>query len=61
MNLVRATSTIGGLTLVSRVLGFVRDMEGSTDAPLARYTHDSGSGLQIYALRVDLPDTTGGV
>jgi putative peptidoglycan lipid II flippase len=26
MNLVRATATIGGLTLVSRVLGFVRDM-----------------------------------
>ncbi len=26
MNLVRATSTIGGLTLVSRVLGMVRDM-----------------------------------
>ena len=26
MNLVRATATIGGLTLVSRILGFVRDM-----------------------------------
>jgi len=26
MNLVRTTATIGGLTLVSRVLGFVRDM-----------------------------------
>jgi len=26
MNLVRATATIGGLTLVSRVLGFARDM-----------------------------------
>jgi putative peptidoglycan lipid II flippase len=26
MNLVRATATIGGLTLVSRVLGFIRDM-----------------------------------
>ena len=26
MNLVRATSTIGGLTLVSRILGMVRDM-----------------------------------
>jgi len=26
MNLVRATATIGGLTLVSRVLGFVRDL-----------------------------------
>ena len=26
MNLLKATGTIGGLTLVSRVLGFVRDM-----------------------------------
>ena len=26
MNLVRATASIGGLTLVSRVLGMVRDM-----------------------------------
>src|SRR4051794_32503205 len=26
MNLIRATATIGGLTLVSRVLGFLRDM-----------------------------------
>lgn len=26
MNLIRATATIGGLTLVSRILGFVRDM-----------------------------------
>ena len=29
MNLVKATGTIGGLTLVSRVLGFARDMIGS--------------------------------
>ena len=26
MNLIRATATIGGLTLISRILGFVRDM-----------------------------------
>src|SRR5690242_13646328 len=26
MNLLRASATIGGLTLVSRILGFVRDM-----------------------------------
>ena len=26
MNLLRATGTIGGLTLVSRVFGFARDM-----------------------------------
>ena len=36
MNLLRATGTIGGLTLVSRVLGFVRDML------FARY---AGAGL----------------
>jgi putative peptidoglycan lipid II flippase len=29
MNLLKATGTIGGLTLVSRVLGFARDMIGS--------------------------------
>jgi putative peptidoglycan lipid II flippase len=29
MNLIKATGTIGGLTMVSRVLGFVRDMIGS--------------------------------
>ncbi|MDQ3247409.1 MAG: murein biosynthesis integral membrane protein MurJ [Pseudomonadota bacterium] len=29
MNLLKATGTIGGLTMVSRVLGFVRDMIGS--------------------------------
>ena len=29
MNLLKATGTIGGLTMVSRVLGFARDMIGS--------------------------------
>ncbi|MGQ0559629.1 MAG: murein biosynthesis integral membrane protein MurJ [Sphingosinicella sp.] len=29
MNLIKATGTIGGLTMVSRVLGFARDMIGS--------------------------------
>ena len=29
MNLVKAIGTIGGLTMVSRVLGFARDMIGS--------------------------------
>src|SRR5688572_10711068 len=29
MNLLKATGTIGGLTMVGRVLGFVRDMIGS--------------------------------
>ena len=29
MNLLKATGTIGGLTMVSRILGFVRDMIGS--------------------------------
>ena len=30
MNLVRATATIGGLTLVSRIAGFVRDVLQAT-------------------------------
>jgi putative peptidoglycan lipid II flippase len=43
MNLVRATATIGGLTLVSRVLGFVRDML------MARYV---GAGLASDAFLI---------
>lgn len=36
-------------------IGTVRDMEGSIDAPLADYTHDSGAGLDMYVLRIDDP------
>ena len=43
MNLLRATSTIGGLTLVSRVLGMVRDML------MARYV---GAGLASDAFLI---------
>jgi hypothetical protein len=35
-------------------LGTVRDMEGAVDAPLATYTHDTGSGVDIYVLRLDV-------
>ncbi len=34
-------------------LGTVRDMEGEIDAPLAAYTHDTGSGVDMYLLRID--------
>jgi hypothetical protein len=34
-------------------IGTVRDMQGAIAAPLADYTHDSGSGVDMYALRVD--------
>jgi hypothetical protein len=34
-------------------LGTVRDMVGAIAAPLADFTHDSGSGVDMYALRVD--------
>jgi putative peptidoglycan lipid II flippase len=43
MNLLRATGTIGGLTLVSRVLGMVRDML------MARYV---GAGLASDAFLI---------
>jgi len=33
-------------------MGRVRDMEGAIDAPLSGYTHDSGSGAEMYVLRV---------
>jgi hypothetical protein len=46
-----------GMTVSQDVtkLGTVRDMEGSIDAPLASYTHDSGSGIDMYVLRLDVP------
>lgn len=34
-------------------LGTVHDMQGAIAAPLADYTHDSGAGVDMYALRVD--------
>lgn len=44
-----------GLTL----LGHVRDMEGAVDAPLSSYTHDSGSGVELYVRRIQLADGVG--
>lgn len=35
-------------------VGTVRDMEGVVDAPLAGYTHDAGSGVEIYVRRADI-------
>ncbi len=39
-------------------IGTVRDMDGAIAAPLADYTHDSGSGVDMYVLRIDDPDST---
>lgn len=39
-------------------LGTVRDMEGSLRSRLADYTHDSGSGVDIYVLRLDVPPSS---
>lgn len=36
-------------------VGFVRDMEGVVDRPLASYTHDDGSGVEIFVRRADVP------
>ncbi|MEO6866733.1 MAG: hypothetical protein ABI200_01795 [Gaiellales bacterium] len=47
-------------TTVSRSatrIGVVRDMEGSIKTRLAAYTHDSGSGVDMYVLRVLLPNS----
>jgi hypothetical protein len=33
-------------------LGTVRDMQGAVESPLADYTHDTGSGVDIYVLRL---------
>ncbi|MCW2961655.1 MAG: hypothetical protein JWM90_2042 [Thermoleophilia bacterium] len=40
-------------------LGYVRDMAGSIDAPLSTYTHDTGSGIDMYVLRVELETSQG--
>lgn len=50
MNLYRATGTIGGLTLVSRIFGFVRDML------LARVL-GAGLAADAYQLAFRLPNT----
>ncbi|MBC7985309.1 MAG: murein biosynthesis integral membrane protein MurJ [Sphingomonadaceae bacterium] len=50
MNLYRATGTIGGLTLVSRVFGFIRDML------LARVL-GAGLAADAYQLAFRLPNT----
>ncbi|MCW2955253.1 MAG: hypothetical protein JWO69_122 [Thermoleophilia bacterium] len=34
-------------------IGYVRDMQGSVEAPLSAYTHDAGSGIEMYVLRVE--------
>ena len=46
-----------GTTVTQSVtrLGTVRDMDGAIAAPLADYTHDTGSGVEMYVLRVDEP------
>jgi putative peptidoglycan lipid II flippase len=50
MSLIRSTSVIGGLTLVSRVFGFVRDML------LARVL-GAGLAADAYQLAFRLPNT----
>ncbi|MCB0879627.1 MAG: hypothetical protein KDC46_11710 [Thermoleophilia bacterium] len=48
-----------GTTVTQSVtrLGTVRDMEGAVETPLADYTHDTGSGIDIYVLRISEPAT----
>lgn len=59
-NLDAATDLAVGQTVSQSVtrLGTVRDMEGVVEAPLAAYTHDSGSGIDIYVLRLDVPPSS---
>ncbi|MCW2927380.1 MAG: hypothetical protein JWM86_1348 [Thermoleophilia bacterium] len=55
-NLEVATDLMVGTSVTQGVtrLGSVRDMEGALEAPLADYTHDSGSGIDMYVLRTDV-------
>jgi len=55
-NLDPAADLAVGQTVSQSVtrLGTVRDMEGAVDAPLADYTHDTGSGIDMYVLRLDV-------
>jgi hypothetical protein len=55
-NLDPASDLAVGTTVSQSVtkLGTVRDMEGAVESPLADYTHDTGSGVDIYVLRLDV-------
>jgi hypothetical protein len=46
-----------GQTVTASVtkLGTVRDMQGAVETPLSDYTHDSGSGIDMYVKRIDVP------
>lgn len=44
----------------STLIGHVRDLRGAADAPLADYTHNSGSGVQLYVVRVEADAQLGG-
>lgn len=56
-NLDAASDLQVGTTVTQSVtrLGTVLDMEGAIEAPLARYTHDTGAGIDMYVLRLDEP------
>ena len=49
MNLVRATGTIGGLTLVSRILGFAREM-------IAARILGAGAAAEVFQLAFLIPN-----
>ena len=59
-NLDAAEELAVGHTVTQSVtlLGVVRDMEGSLETPLADYTHDSGSGIDMYVERLDVPTSS---
>jgi hypothetical protein len=60
-NLDAASELAVGMTVSEGAtrLGYVHDMEGSIEAPLAAYTHDAGSGIDMYVLRVEQESSQG--
>ncbi|MCW2925391.1 MAG: hypothetical protein JWM98_2795 [Thermoleophilia bacterium] len=61
-NLDAASDLDVGTTVSRRVtrIGTVHDMSGVLEAPLATYTHDSGSGVDMYVLRADTASSVAG-
>jgi hypothetical protein len=59
-NLEPSADLAVGRTVTQSVtrIGTVRDMQGAIEAPLADYTHDSGSVIDMYVLRLDVPTSS---
>ena len=51
LKLAVKTSVVSGMTLLSRILGLVRDFSGVADQELSQFTSDSGNHVAIEVVR----------